>query len=88
MLITYTKSNVVSRRLSLAWVVVSTMDVAKAVSNLLTNGGVAENYQGWDLVKEPGVYKIGIPTISGTGAEATRTCVTTNERSGLKAWDE
>ena len=61
-----------------------TMDVAKAVSNLLTNGGLAENYQGWDLVKEPGVYKIGIPTISGTGAEATRTCVMTNERSGLK----
>jgi len=61
-----------------------TMDVAKAVSNLLTNGGKAEDYQGWDLVKAPGVYKIAIPTISGTGAEATRTCVMTNKETGLK----
>ena len=60
------------------------LDVAKAVSNLLTNGGKAEDYQGWDLVKVPGIYKIAIPTLSGTGAEATRTCVMTNKRSGLK----
>jgi len=62
----------------------STMDITKAVSNLLTNGGKAEDYQGWDLVKKPGIYKIGIPTLSGTGAEATRTCVMTNKKSGLK----
>lgn len=61
-----------------------TMDVAKAVSNLLTNGGKAEEYQGWDLVKVPGIYKVAIPTLSGTGAEATRTCVMTNKRTGLK----
>lgn len=61
-----------------------TMDTAKAISNLLTNGGSAEDYQGWDLVKNPGIYKIAIPTISGTGAEATRTCVMTNKSSGLK----
>ncbi len=62
----------------------ATMDVAKAVSNLLTNPGNAENYQGWDLVSNPGIFKIGVPTISGTGAEATRTCVMTNKKSGLK----
>ena len=61
-----------------------TMDVAKAVSNLLTNGGKAEDYQGWDLVKMPGIYKVAIPTLSGTGAEATRTCVMTNKLTGLK----
>ena len=61
-----------------------TMDVAKAVSNLLTNGGKAEEYQGWDLVKQGGVYKIAIPTLSGTGAEATGTCVMTNKRTGVK----
>ena len=61
-----------------------TMDYAKAISNLLTNGGTAANYQGWDLVRIPGVFKIGIPTISGTGAEATRTCVLTNPVTGLK----
>ena len=60
------------------------LDVAKAVSNLLTNDGKAEDYQGWDLVKVPGIYKIAIPTLSGTGAEATRTCVITNKRTGLK----
>ena len=61
-----------------------TLDTTKAIANLLTNGGVAEQYQGWDLVKVPGVHKIGVPTISGTGAEATRTCVMTNTRTGLK----
>jgi 3-deoxy-alpha-D-manno-octulosonate 8-oxidase len=60
------------------------LDVAKAISNLLTNSGNAEDYQGWDLVKFPGIYKIGIPTISGTGAEATRTCVMINPATGLK----
>ena len=57
----------------------STMDVAKAVSNLFTNPGCAEDFQGWDLVEQPGVFKIAVPTISGTGAEATRTCVMTNK---------
>jgi len=62
----------------------TTLDTAKAISNLLTNEGKAEDYQGWDLVKKAGVYKIGIPTISGTGAEASRTCVMTNYKTGLK----
>ena len=62
----------------------TTMDTAKAVANLLTNGGKAADYQGWDLVKLPGVHKIAVPTISGTGSEATRTCVMTNTASGLK----
>ena len=47
-----------------------TLDTAKAISNLLTNGGAAEDYQGWDLVKKPGIFKVGIPTLSGTGASA------------------
>ena len=62
----------------------STLDTAKAVANLLTNGGHAEDYQGWDLVRVPAVYKIGVPTLSGTGAETSRTCVMTNARTGLK----
>ena len=61
-----------------------TLDTAKAVSNLLGNGGLAGDYQGWDLLKKPGIFKIGIPTLSGTGSEATRTCVMTNKSSGLK----
>lgn len=62
----------------------ATLDTGKAVANLLTNPGDAEDYQGWDLVKNPGIYKIGIPTVSGTGAEASRTCVMTNAKTGLK----
>ncbi|MBE0613485.1 MAG: iron-containing alcohol dehydrogenase [Burkholderiales bacterium] len=61
-----------------------TMDVAKAISNLLTNKGRAEDYQGWDLLKVPGVFKVAVPSISGTGAESTRTCVMTNPATGLK----
>jgi 3-deoxy-alpha-D-manno-octulosonate 8-oxidase len=53
----------------------STMDIAKAVSVMLCNEGSSRNYQGWDLVPNPGIYKIGVPTISGSGAEASRTAV-------------
>ncbi len=62
----------------------STLDVGKAISNLLKNKGKASDYQGWDLVKKPGVFKIGIPTLSGTGAESSRTCVLTNYKTGKK----
>jgi 3-deoxy-alpha-D-manno-octulosonate 8-oxidase len=61
-----------------------TLDTAKAAANLFTNPGRAADYQGWDLVGNAGVYKIGVPTISGTGAESSRTCVMTNYESGLK----
>ncbi|OIQ28581.1 MAG: alcohol dehydrogenase [Bacteroidetes bacterium MedPE-SWsnd-G2] len=53
------------------------LDLAKAVSILLTNPGEAKDYQGWDLVKSPAIYHVGIPTISGTGAEVSRTTVLT-----------
>ena len=55
----------------------SAMDLAKAVSLMMTNPGSSADYQGWDLVKHPGVYKAGIPTLSGTGAEVSRTTVLT-----------
>ncbi len=55
----------------------SVMDLAKAVSLMMGNPGSSADYQGWDLVKYPGVYKAGIPTLSGTGAEVSRTTVLT-----------
>lgn len=55
----------------------STMDLAKAVSLMMNNPGSSADYQGWDLVKHAGVYKVGIPTLSGTGAEVSRTTVLT-----------
>jgi 3-deoxy-alpha-D-manno-octulosonate 8-oxidase len=61
----------------------STMDLAKAVSLMMNNPGSSSDYQGWDLVKNPGVYKVGIPTLSGTGAEVSRTCVLTGPTKKL-----
>ena len=59
------------------------LDIAKAVSIMLTNNGNTSNYQGWDLVKNPAVYHVGIPTISGTGAEVSRTTVLTGPKLKL-----
>jgi 3-deoxy-alpha-D-manno-octulosonate 8-oxidase len=61
----------------------SAMDLAKAVSLMMTNPGSSADYQGWDLVKQPGVYKAGIPTLSGTGAEVSRTTVLTGPTKKL-----
>ena len=35
-------------------------------------------------MQRPGVFKVGIPTLSGTGAEASRTCVMMNQEKKLK----
>ena len=59
------------------------LDLAKAVSIMLTNDGEAKDYQGWDLVKNPAIYHVGIPTISGTGAEVSRTTVLTGPEKKL-----
>jgi 3-deoxy-alpha-D-manno-octulosonate 8-oxidase len=61
----------------------STLDLAKAVAIMMNNPGKAQEYQGWDLVKNPAVYKVGIPTLSGTGAEVSRTCVLTGPEKKL-----
>jgi 3-deoxy-alpha-D-manno-octulosonate 8-oxidase len=61
----------------------SAMDLAKAVSLMMNNPGSSADYQGWDLVKQPGVYKAGIPTLSGTGAEVSRTTVLTGPTKKL-----
>ncbi len=53
------------------------MDTAKATSLMLNNPGSSADYQGWDLIEHPGVYKVGIPTLSGTGAEISRTAILT-----------
>ena len=62
----------------------SAMDVAKAISILITNGGKAVDYLGLGLIKKPGVPKIMVPTTAGTGAEVTFTAVFINEETGSK----
>jgi len=61
----------------------STLDLAKAVSLMLTNAGSSADYQGWDLIGNPAVYHVGIPTLSGTGAEVSRTTVLTGPEKKL-----
>ena len=64
----------------------SIMDIAKAVSLMFTNDGSSTLYQGLNLIKKPGIYHLGVPTISGTGAEVSMTAVLTGpvKKLGLK----
>jgi len=50
---------------------------------MMNNPGSSADYQGWDLVKNAGIYKVGIPTLSGTGAEVSRTTVLTGPTKKL-----
>jgi 3-deoxy-alpha-D-manno-octulosonate 8-oxidase len=62
------------------------MDIAKAASLMFTNEGSSVQYQGLNLIKNPGIYHLGVPTISGTGAEVSMTAVLTGpvKKLGLK----
>jgi len=64
----------------------SIMDIAKAVSLMFTNEGSSTLYQGLNLIKKLGIYHLGVPTISGTGAEVSMTAVLTGpeKKLGLK----
>lgn len=61
----------------------SVLDIAKAVAIMLNNDGESKDYQGWDLVQNEAVYHVGIPTISGTGAEVSRTTILTGPERKL-----
>ena len=61
----------------------SAMDLSKAISLMLTNEGSSVRYQGWDLIKNPAVYHAAVPTLSGTGAEVSRTTVLTGPEKKL-----
>lgn len=61
----------------------SSMDLAKAVALMLTNPGSSVDYQGWDLIRNPAVYHMAVPTLAGTGAEISRTAVLTGPEKKL-----
>jgi alcohol dehydrogenase class IV len=62
----------------------STLDVAKAIAVLVKNEGKATDYIGLDLVKNPGLPTIMIPTTAGTGSETTFTAVFTMRETKTK----
>jgi alcohol dehydrogenase len=48
----------------------SSMDCAKAINFLLTNGGRMKDYWGYGKAPRPMLPMIGVPTTAGTGSEA------------------
>lgn len=62
----------------------SSLDIAKGAALMATNPGVILDYAGIDTVHKPGIPTILIPTTAGTGSEATRSIVVTDERENTK----
>ncbi len=62
----------------------SPIDVAKAVSVLVGNGGVIQDYLGIDKVPLAGCPIVAIPTTAGTGSEATLTTIITDTDNDVK----
>jgi alcohol dehydrogenase len=62
----------------------SSMDCAKGINFLLTNGGKMSDYKGVGLAKKPMLPSIGIPTTSGTGSEAQSFALITDSSTHLK----
>jgi alcohol dehydrogenase len=62
----------------------SSMDCAKGVNFLLTNGGRMADYKGHGKATKPMLPSVGVPTTAGTGSEAQSYALITDERSHLK----
>lgn len=62
----------------------STIDVAKAVAIVSTNGGRIHNYEGIEQFSIEPLPLIAIPTTAGTGSEVSWSSVITDTQSGLK----
>ncbi len=65
----------------------SPMDTAKAISLLMTNPGIINQYFGYDMMEHPGIPLITIPTTAGTGSEVTIWAVITNTQKSPHAKD-
>jgi len=62
----------------------STMDVAKAVAILATNGGRIHDYEGIEKFSTAPLPLIAIPTTAGTGSEVSGSCVISDTEKNLK----
>ena len=62
----------------------SSMDCAKGINFLLSNGGTMADYKGFGRAAKPMLPSIGVPTTAGTGSEAQCYALITDESSHLK----
>ena len=62
----------------------SSLDAAKGINFLLTNGGRMADYRGYGKARTPLLPMIGIPTTAGTGSEAQSYAVIADADSHMK----
>ncbi|HZV05623.1 MAG TPA: iron-containing alcohol dehydrogenase [Gemmataceae bacterium] len=62
----------------------SSMDTAKGINFLLTNGGQMSDYKGFGKATKPMLPSIGVPTTAGTGSEAQSYALIADEKTHLK----
>jgi alcohol dehydrogenase class IV len=62
----------------------SSLDIAKVTSVLVTNPGKIESFLGIDLIPNPGVPLILVPTTAGTGSEVTPIAILSDTKEKLK----
>lgn len=62
----------------------SSMDCAKGINFILTNGGRMADYKGHGKAAKPMLPSIGVPTTSGTGSEAQSYALITDEQTHAK----
>jgi len=62
----------------------SSLDCAKGINFLLTNGGRMQDYQGTGKATQPMLPFIAVPTTAGTGSEAQSYAVISDEKTHMK----
>jgi alcohol dehydrogenase len=62
----------------------SSMDCAKGINFLLTNGGTMLDYKGFGKAAKPMLPSVGVPTTAGTGSEGQSYALIADEQSHMK----
>jgi len=62
----------------------SSMDCAKGINFLLTNGGAMQDYWGYGKARTPMLPMVGIPTTAGTGSEGQSYALITDAQTHVK----